>query len=144
MSATAAGVPIDITYEGELHCRLRHIPSASIIQTDAPVDNQGKGAAFSPTDLVGAALGSCMLTTMGIVAQRHEWDIAGTRAHVVKEMVSEPARRIGRLSVTITFGKTLDEKQQRLLEASALACPVHKSLHPDVDKRVQFVYPEPA
>ena len=88
-------VEIDVVYTGELHCEATHGPSGSKLTTDAPVDNGGKGAAFSPTDLVGVALGTCLVTIMGIIAKRHDWDLRGTRVHVVKEMAAKPARRVG-------------------------------------------------
>ena len=135
-------VEIDAVYEGNLHCRVIHGPSGQPITTDAPKDNQGEGAAFSPTDLVAAALGSCVLTTMGLVARRHGIDLTGARAHVTKEMVSQPNRRIGRLSVTITFPRRYDEAQRTLLERTAMACPVHHSIHPEIEVPVQFVYPD--
>lgn len=134
-------VEIEARYEGHLHCRLTHGPSGQELTTDAPKDHEGRGEAFSPTDLVAAALGSCMLTVMGIVARRHELDLSGTQAHVVKEMVNEPARRIGKLTVTVTFAKRFDETQRTLLERAAMRCPVHHSLHPDIDAPVKFVYP---
>ncbi len=98
-------VKIDVTYEGALHCRLKHGPSGMEISTDAPKDNLGKGEAFSPTDLVAAGLASCMLTTMGIVAQRRSINIEGTRAEVSKEMTAAPPRRIARLGVIIEMVK---------------------------------------
>lgn len=135
-------VEVDVIYEGELHCRLIHGPSKAEIGTDAPKDNMGKGEAFSPTDLVGAALGSCMLTIIGIVAQRLNVDVTGVKAHVTKEMATTPPRRIAKLPVTITFDKKFDEKVRRQLETGALTCPVHKSLHPEIESPVKFVYPE--
>ena len=134
-------VEIEVVYEGELHTRVIHGPSGSVIETDAPKDNHGKGARFSPTDLVGAALGSCMLTVMGIVAQRHQIDCSGTRAHVTKEMTTEVPRRIKSLEVTITFAKPFDASQRALLERTALTCPVHHALHPELHAPVRFVYP---
>ena len=134
-------VEIDAVYEGNLRCRLTHGPSGQQLITDAPKDNQGEGAAFSPTDLVAAALSSCMLTVMGIVAKRHGIDLTGTTAHVVKEMVNTPERRIGRLEVTVTFPRSYPDEQRALLERAALACPVHHSLHPEIAAPVQFVHP---
>ena len=134
-------VEIDAVYEGDLHCRLSHGPSGAVLVTDAPVDNHGRGAAFAPTDLVAAALDSCMLTVMGIVAQRHGIDLSGTRAHVKKEMVSDPGRRIKRLDTTITFAKPFDAAQRALLERTALTCPVHHSLRSEIEVPVRFVYP---
>ena len=94
-----AFVRIDVEYLGELRCRSVHAPSGNQLLTDAPVDNQGKGEAFSPTDLVATALATCVLTTMGIVAARHGWDLAGSHASVEKAMVNDPHRRIGRLEL---------------------------------------------
>lgn len=134
-------VEIDVVYQGELHCEATHGPSGSRIATDAPRDNEGKGEAFSPTDLVGAALGACMVTIMGIYARRSGIDLAGTRVRVVKEMTSQPVRRIARLGVTITVPtKGLDERHRRALEQAARTCPVHASLHPDVQKPIEFVW----
>lgn len=137
-------VDMDVVYQGELRCAAKHGPSGNQFQTDAPVDNGGKGEAFSPTDLVGVALGACMVTIMGKVAQRHEWDLNGTTVHVVKEMVSEPMRRIGTLCATITLpaGAKFAEADRRRLERAADTCPVKKSLHPDVNVLIEYVYPE--
>src|SRR4051812_35599079 len=126
-------VEINAKYEGQLHCQATHGPSGAILVTDAPKDNMGKGESFSPTDLMATALGTCILTTMGIVAQRNNINMAGATAHVTKEMVLQPIRRIGRLPVTIRIpGKFTDDEKQRL-ENAGRACPVHKSLHADVE-----------
>jgi putative redox protein len=134
-------VEVDAVYEGKLRCRVTHGPSGQAIQTDAPKDNAGEGAAFSPTDLVAAALGSCLLTTMGIVARRHGLELTGTRVHVVKEMTAQPSRRISQLSATVTFAQPIAPSSRSLLERAALSCPVHHSLHPDIEAPVRFVYP---
>ena len=131
-------VEMQISYDGKLHCTATHGPSGSVMTTDAPKDNMGQGASFSPTDLVGTALGTCMLTTMAIVAQRHNIELAGSTAKVVKEMVSTPTRRIGKLLVEITVQTPLTEEQQTRLREAALHCPVHRSLHPDVQLPVTF------
>src|SRR5271165_5581230 len=94
-------VKTSIVYEGQLRCALTHEPSGSVIRTDAPKDNMGRGEAFSPTDLVAAALGSCMLTIMGIAAAKHSIDLKGTSVEVGKEMITSPVRRIGSISVTL-------------------------------------------
>jgi putative redox protein len=137
-------VEVDIVYQGELRCSATHGPSKTKLVTDAPVDNHGKGESFSPTDLVATALGSCILTTMGIVAQRHNLDMAGTQVHVVKEMVQQPVRRIGALPVKVTFpadkAAKLSPEDRTLLENAARHCPVYQSLHPDVDHPLEFVY----
>ncbi len=138
------GVEIDIVYEGSLRCRATHGPSQTVLLTDAPVDNHGKGASFSPTDLVATALGTCMSTLMGIVAERNKLDIAGTKVHVVKEMIQEPVRRIGTLQVKIRVpadkGAKLTAEDRKKLETAAMHCPVHKSLHPDIQTPIEFSY----
>ena len=126
-------VRIEIQYQGDLHTRVIHGPSGSELTTDAPVDNGGNGAAFSPTDLVGAALGSCMVTVMGLFAKRHALDLNGTRVEVQKEMVQQPVRRIGKLQVNIHLPLAEDHPLRTGLEKAALTCPVHQSLHPDVE-----------
>ena len=131
-------VSIDVVYEGELHTQATHGPSGATLSTDAPVDNHGRGQSFSPTDLVATALGACMVTIMGIAAERHDWDLSGTRVRVTKGMVSEPVRRIGELAVEIHVPRELDERARTTLERAALTCPVHRSLHPDVDIPVRF------
>ncbi|MGI9431353.1 MAG: OsmC family protein [Myxococcota bacterium] len=130
-------VEISVTYEGKLHTRAIHGPSSSELETDAPKDNEGLGEAFSPTDLVATALGSCMLTVMGIVARRHDWDLAGARVRVEKHMVVEPVRRIGKLAVEFAMPE-VPEKARAVLERTAHTCPVHQSLHPDVEVDVRF------
>jgi len=133
-------VKIDLIYEGHLHCRLTHEPSGAVITTDAPKDNHGKGEAFSPTDLAAASLLSCMVTLMGIFAERHKVDLAGTRAEVTKEMTQESPRRIAKLAVTINLPSGIPEAERPGLERAALTCPVHKSLHPDIQIPVNFQY----
>ena len=132
------GVEMNAIYEGQLHCSIKHGPSGNVISTDAPKDNQGRGEAFSPTDLLGAALGSCMLTIMGIYAQRQNLNISGASAHVTKEMVTAPVRRIGKLIVTIKVPKGIPVEQRQPMESAALSCPVFKSLHADVEKDCRF------
>ena len=133
-------VEIRIAYEGALRCSCEHGPSGVLLKTDAPVDNQGKGESFSPTDLVATALGACMMTIMGIVARRHGLPIEGTTITVLKEMVQEPVRRIGKLSVVfhVKNGASLSGKDRKLLEQAAYTCPVHKSLHPDIQIAAVF------
>ena len=133
-------VEISIAYKGQLHCTARHGPSGATLETDAPRDNMGKGEAFSPTDLVATALGTCMLTLLGITAQRHGLDLEGTTARVLKEMATAPTRRIAKLSVEITVPTELAEEDQRRLKHAALTCPVHKSLHPDVQTPLTFYW----
>jgi len=131
-------VRIEIEYEGALRCTSRHVPSGTELSTDAPVDNQGRGESFSPTDLVATALGSCMLTTMGIVAARHDWPLAGSRVSVVKGMVADPVRRIGSLTVELHLPAALDGAARKALERAALTCPVHKTLSPECSVPVEF------
>jgi len=133
-------VEITISYEGDLHCQAQHGPSGRTLETDAPKDNQGRGESFSPTDLVATALGTCMGTIIGIVAQRHQLDLRGTKITVQKEMTSSPPRRIGRLTTEIHLPIPANHPQRALLESAALGCPVHHSLHPDIEKPVTFHY----
>lgn len=133
-------VTIDIVYQGDLRCEAVHQPSGTHLHTDAPKDNQGKGESFSPSDLVATALGSCMLTIMGIAARSMNIDIKGTQVTVQKEMVATPLRRIGKLGVKIKVPGKLTAEQKQKLQNAAHTCPVHKSLHPDVAIPVEFVW----
>ncbi|MCA3010013.1 MAG: OsmC family protein [Phycisphaerales bacterium] len=125
-------VTITAKYEGDLCCTAVHGPSSATLSTDAPKDNEGLGRYFSPTDLVATALATCILTTMGIVARRHGIELKGARAKVEKHMQASP-RRIARLPVELHVAGVFTAEQKKLLEATAHACPVHKSLHPDID-----------
>jgi putative redox protein len=118
-----------------------HGPSGNTLLTDAPVDNQGKGEAFSPTDLVATALGTCIATIMGIVAEREKIDLSGMRITVQKEMSADPPRRIARLSARVMFPSPLDKPHRAKLERAAQSCPVHQTLHGNVEMPVEFVYP---
>lgn len=131
-------VKISIRYEGGLRCEAMHGSSGQKLFTDAPVDNHGKGESFSPTDLVATALGSCMATIMGIAADRHEIDLTGMRIEVTKEMSTDAPRRIARLATVIDVPVAMDHANRELLERAALTCPVHQSLHPDVEKPLEF------
>lgn len=137
-------VNIDITYLGDLKCEVTHGPSQQKFTTEAPVDNGGKGEAISPTDMLSAALGTCIVTIMGIMAKRNGWDMTGTTVNVTKEMSATPPRRIAKVSVIITLPKgfALGETDRAKLEAVADTCPVKRSLHPEVELDVRFVYPE--
>ncbi len=135
-------VTIHTVYQGDLRAQSTHGPSKTQLITDAPLDNQGKGASFSPTDLVATALGTCMLTTMGIVAKRYGWKLDGATAEVEKHMVADPERRIGKLTVAIRVPGPFGEKERTILERTALTCPVHKSLHPKVEIPVTFHWDE--
>lgn len=137
-------VEINVEYQGDLRCTAEHGPSKTRLTTDAPVDNHGRGESFSPTDLVATALGSCVMTLMGIIAQRSHLDIAGTRVHVEKEMIQEPVRRIGALRVTVTIpgdkAAKLSATDRTRMENAGRHCPVHQSLHPDIHAPIDFVY----
>ncbi len=131
-------VAIQFEYEGDLHCRAVHSPSGTALSTDAPKDNQGLGESFSPTDLVATALGTCMLTVMGIMARTLDLDIKGTTATVEKEMTTQAPRRIASLAVKIHVHQTLSDENKQKLERAAHTCPVHKSLHPDIQTPIEF------
>ena len=120
-----------VTYQGDLRTTAIHLQSSNKIITDAPVDNQGKGEAFSPTDLLATSLVSCMLTIIGIKARDMDLDIAGTTAEVTKVMAADP-RRVSEVHVAITFNQQLDDKTQKIFYNTALTCPVAKSIHTDI------------
>ena len=130
-----------VTYKGALRTEMQHLQSGSIVENDAPVDNHGKGERFSPTDMVATALGSCMLTTAGIKADTMGLDLTGSTVEVTKIMKADP-RRIGGIKAHVTFVKGLevDEKQKEILEKTARFCPVERSLHPDMELDIQFVW----
>ena len=129
----------NIVYQNNLRTEAEHIASGEKIITDAPIDNNGKGEAFSPTDLVATALGSCIITIMAISANKYDIDMSGTNASVKKIMGSDP-RRISEISIEINMNKNIEEKDRKRLERSALTCPVHRSLHPDLEKKIRFIY----
>ena len=133
-------VQITGKYTGDLRCQATHGPSGSTLTTDAPADNMGRGEMFSPTDLVATALGTCIVTTMAILAKRRGIDMSSATFSVEKHMVLEPVRRIGRLPVTIRMSAAIAAADRVLLERAAHTCPVHKSLHPDVEAPISFVY----
>ncbi|GAB4137495.1 MAG: OsmC family protein [Bacteroidia bacterium] len=127
-----------IEYKGNLRTSSEHLRSGDIVITDAPPDNNGKGEAFSPTDLLSTSLGCCMLTIMGIVAERHQIDITGTKIDITKIMGTDP-RRVTEIGVDMKIpGKNLSDKDKQLLMNAALTCPVAKSLHPDIRQNVTF------
>ena len=125
-------------YEGELHCRAVHGPSGQVLVTDAPKDNQGRGEAFSPTDLVATALATCMVTTMAIVARRHQVELSGLRYRATKEMAADSPRRIARIAVEFWMPPAAKKLPPGILEAAANGCPVHRSLDPGLEKTVAF------
>lgn len=131
-----------IVYEGNLRTVATHLRSGTQIETDAPVDNQGKGERFSPSDLVATALGSCMMTIMGMKARDLQLDLTNVKIEVEKIMKPDP-RRIGGVNLTFHFpaGFTADEKQRAILERAAHTCPVIYSIHPDIEVKVDFRWP---
>jgi putative redox protein len=131
-------VQIDAVYEGKLRCKATHAESGTTLLTDAPKDNQGNGESFSPTDLVATALGTCMLTVMGIAASKHDINLTGATVRVRKEMTTSPPRRIAKLTVEINGPASVAEASRLMLEKAALECPVHKSLHPSVQTGIVF------
>jgi putative redox protein len=133
-------VAIQVEYQGDLHCKAVHGPSRAELTTDAPTDNQGRGESFSPTDLVATALGTCMLTVMGILARTLKIDVSGATATVEKEMTSTVPRRIQSLTVRIHVPRALSSEDQQKLERAAHTCPVHKSLHPDIHTPIEFTW----
>ncbi len=133
-------VNISIKYTGDLHCDATHGPSRSKLATDAPTDNKGKGEAFSPTDLVATALGTCMTTTMGIKAQEFGIDLRGMTVSVQKEMSKDAPRRIVGLPSEVHIPLSKDHPQREVLEQTALNCPVHKSLPPEISRPTKFYW----
>ena len=128
-----------ILYKNNLRTEAIHTASGQVILTDAPIDNNGKGEAFSPTDLVATALASCMITIIAIAAEKNNIDVSKTSANVKKIMGVNP-RTISDIVIEIKMSKDLAQKDRIRLEKAALACPVHKSLHPDMNKKITFTY----
>lgn len=133
-------VKVDVTYTGDLHCDAEHGPSKSKLATDAPADNKGKGAAFSPTDLVATALGTCISTTMGIKAEELGVDLRGMKVSVEKEMSKDPPRRIVGLPQEVHIPLPPNSPHREILEQTALNCPVHKSLPPEIKRPTEFFW----
>jgi putative redox protein len=133
-------VEINIAYRGNLRCEATHGPSGVKLSTDAPKDNQGQGLSFSPTDLLATALGTCMLTILGISAKKHNLDLPGAEVRVTKEMTTTPPRRVATLTVEFRLPDSIPLDKRQALENAARACPVHHSLHPDVVTPITFVY----
>ncbi len=130
-----------IIYKGELRCQCTHNQSNTIIETDAPTDNRGKGERFSPTDLLCVSLGTCIVTTMGIKATDMGIDLTGTSLEVQKHMLSEP-RRVGKIDVLIKFPSSLQlsEKDKTILQRVGDNCPVQKSIHPDIQTNINYTW----
>ncbi|MCU0753349.1 MAG: OsmC family protein [Akkermansiaceae bacterium] len=133
-------VEIKLQYEGGLHCSAVHTPSGNTLTTDAPVDNNGRGESFSPTDLVATALASCIATVMGIVASRKNLPIEGLRVTVRKFMSQDAPRRISRLELDIDMPLPADHPERPLLESAARGCPVHHSIHPDIAVVMNWIW----
>jgi len=133
-----AMVTITGVYEGGLHCNAKHGPSGTVISTDAPRDNQGKGEAFSPTDLVATALATCIVTTMALVARKHGVELDGIRYEVTKEMTASAPRKIARLVVKLWMPQSAKLLPEGLMQTTAKNCPVHISLASDVEKVIEF------
>ncbi len=130
-----------VNYLGNLRTESIHVSSNDRIVTDAPVDNNGKGEAFSPTDLVASSLSSCILTVIGIVSKKINYDLTNTKSSVRKIMGDNP-RRIAEILVKIEFSKSADSKTKAIIEKAALNCPVAKSLHPDIKQNISFIWPD--
>lgn len=131
-----------IVYEGNLRTRMTHVYSGSEVITDAPLDNHGLAQAFSPTDMVATALGSCMLTVMGIKARDMNVELKGTEIEITKHMTSNP-RRISGVDVVIKFAAgSYTDKEKAILQNTAKTCPVALSLHPEIEQRLKFVWSE--
>ena len=129
-----------VTYQGELRTKMKHLESGTIVFTDAPKDNHGQGAAFSPTDLMATSLGACMLSIMGIYAREHGIDIVGTTVNITKIMAQNP-RRVATIEALLTMPQNaFSDKDKKALERAALTCPVSKSLHPDIVQNIQFIW----
>jgi len=135
-------VEIKLSYEGDLHCSVTHTPSGNTLVTDAPVDNNGRGQAFSPTDLVATALGSCVATVIGIVAKRKEIAVEGMSVTIRKFMSEGQPRRISRLELDLTVPLVGSHPDRKLLESAARSCPVNQSIHPDIDVVMNWTWQE--
>ena len=133
-------VKIQATYQGHKHCLAKHEPSGSELETDAPKDNQGLGEKFSPTDLIATSLGTCILTTMAIVAERDGVDIKGSTVEVEKHMTTEGPRKIGALKVLLKLPNSVPEDYRKKLNHIAEACPVKRSIHPDIEVPIEILY----
>jgi putative redox protein len=130
-----------IIYKGQLRCEATHLQSGIIIETDAPTDNRGKGERFSPTDLLCISLATCIVTTIGLKASDMQIDLSDTKMEVTKHMLSDP-RRVGKVEINIQFPSTLNlgEKERTIFQRVGDNCPVKKSLHPDVEVVVEYVW----
>lgn len=135
-------VEIKLTYEGDLHCSATHLPSGNTLVTDAPLDNNGLGLAFSPTDLLATALGSCMATVIGILAKRKGLAVEGMTVNVRKFMSDDQPRRVKRLELDLQIPLPASHPDRKLLESAAHGCPVHHSIHPDIEVVMKWLWQE--
>ncbi len=134
-------VDIDVAYLGKLSCRAKHGPSGALVETTPPKDNGGDGSKFSPTDLVATALGTCVVTIMAMTAERRGIDLRECEIRVEKHMTTEAPRRIARLPVVVKFKHRVSADDEKALHAAAHGCPVHRSIHPDIDSPIVFEFP---
>jgi uncharacterized OsmC-like protein len=134
-------VTITGEYQGDLHCSAAHGPSGNVLSTDAPKDNQGRGEAFSPTDLVATGFATCIATTMAIFARKHGVDLNSLRYEVTKEMSTDAPRRISRLTARLWMPEDARKVPAGILERAANTCPVHQSLSPSVERVIEFIWP---
>ena len=135
-------VEIKLSYEGDLHCSAIHVPSGNTLVTDAPLDNNGLGLAFSPTDLLATALGSCMATVIGILAKRKGLAVEGMTVNVRKFMSDDQPRRVKRLELDLQIPLPASHPDRKLLESAAHGCPVHHSIHPDIEVVMEWLWQE--
>lgn len=133
-------VKIAVEYLGDLMCSVEHTPSGNKFLTDAPLDNKGQARYISPTDTLCASLASCIATIMGIRAKENNVDITGLKINAFKEMLTEPYRRVGKISFEIIFAKELQEKELAIMKNVVKTCPVTRSLHPDVRLEYDFKF----
>lgn len=134
-------VEIKVEYAGRSSCRATHGPSGQELRTTAPKDNGGDGSTFSPTDLLATSLGTCVITIMAMAGERRGIDLRGATVHVEKHMTAEPPRKIARLPVKVRLPVRVGPDDLKLLEAAARGCPVHRSIHPDIDSPILIEMP---
>jgi putative redox protein len=142
MDINKHSVKIDVEYLGDLHCKAIHGPSAEELLTDAPVDNNGKGEFFSPTDLAVTAIATCIPTIMGIKANQNNIDIKGLTVSATKEMQNEPYRRIKKITLNFVFPHQLNEKDFTIMKNVIKTCPVTRSFHPDIEIEANYTFAE--
>ena len=135
-------VEMSLTYEGQQRCTAVHAPSKKKIVTDAPTDNGGRGQNFAPSDLLAAALGSCMLTYIGKAGDKNGWDVTGTRIVLQKEMVADPLRRVGRITIDIYLNREFEDRDMRILTNAVTTCPVKLSISDQIEVPITFHQPE--